>query len=113
MKNLIAYKLYLVIVFWCKSAHVCIAEHCERGFESQEGNVDEKHITFLCPTCPTNISHEDCAIACRGMSECKSYEFHNSTINSQCRLMTKATVDKDPPSGFFNCLKIGNLMAYD
>ena len=91
----------------------CIAEHCERGFESQEGNVDEKHITFLCPTCPTNVTHEDCAIACRGMPECKSYEFHNSTINSQCRLMTKATVDKDPPSGFFNCLKIGNLMAYD
>ena len=97
----------------------CVAEPCEKGFTHQEGNVDEQNIIKTITFNISNITAQNiteqkaCAKACTGMSECKSYEFHDSTINTTCRLMNKETTDKYRPSGFFNCLKIGNLMAYD
>ena len=104
--------LYFVV-----SQHMyCVAEPCEKGFTHQEGNVVEQNIIKTITFNMSNVTfteQKECANACKGMSECKSYEFHDSTINTTCRLMNKETIDKYRPSGFFNCLKIGNLIETD
>ena len=77
----------------------CVAEPCEKGFTHQEGNVDEQNIIKTITFNISNITAQNiteqkaCANACTGMSECKSYEFHDSTINTTCRLMNKKTTD--------------------
>ena len=90
----------------------CVAEPCEDDFKYQQGNVDKQHI-IPCTACTKITDPQECAYECAGKPKCKSYEFLNSKINTQCRLMNTATIDKDKPSGFFNCLKIGTLMAND